>query len=75
MASNVKYVKATLKSGTVSCKFISIKAWTKECIENFRKTPDDKGALFYRKKDEVIILCRTAVDLKTFFRNNKHVTR
>ena len=75
MANSVKYVKATLKSGTVSCKFISIKAWTKACIEKFRKTPDDKGALFYRKNDEITIFCRTAVDLKTFFRNNKHVTR
>ena len=75
MASNVKYVKAALKNGTVSCKFISIKAWTKECIENFRKTPNDKDALFYRKNDEITIFCRTAADLKTFFRNNKHVTR
>ena len=70
----VKYVKAHLNKGVVSCKFINIKPWTKECMENFGKTPKDKDALFRRKNGEIVIFCRTASDLRNFFLNNKHIT-
>ena len=68
MDQKLRYVRAVVKDGKVDCKFISVKSWTKQCMETFKKTPKDKEALSRETTKETIIFCRTAQDLKNFLK-------
>ena len=65
MVQNLKYIKATIKNSKISVKFISVKQWTKECLERFGGVPSQNSFSQVKLKDSFILYTRTGNDLKT----------